>query len=49
MFYETWRDEDAHRAHDLTPHVARIRNALKELAVSVRKVVLRRLEPSAAA
>ena len=45
-FYETWRDAAAHRAHDQTPHVARIRSALPGLiAEPVRKLLLKTLEP----
>jgi len=49
-FYEIWASDAAHRAHDLTPHVGRIRAALKELAVAggVRKLLLRRAEPAPA-
>jgi quinol monooxygenase YgiN len=45
-FYEVWRDKAAHTAHDATPHVARIRSVIPELAVGGnRKLNLRRIEP----
>lgn len=45
-FYEVWRDRAAHAAHDATPHVARIRAVLPDLAVGGnRKLLLRRIEP----
>lgn len=46
-FYEIWRDEACHAAHDNTPHVARIRSALPGLIASpVRKVLMTKIEPS---
>ncbi len=48
-FYEVWRSVAAHAAHDQTPHVNHIRKVLPELVASKpRKVLLRKLEPSAA-
>ncbi len=43
-FYESWADAASHAAHDLTPHVARIRAVLPGLISGpVRKVWLTKL------
>ena len=38
-FYEVWATPEAHAAHDLTPHIARIRDVLPTLVVEPARVL----------